>query len=65
MTLSLHNICVFIILGHFTQIVWKESKKLGIGKAQSSSGKIFVVANYDPAGNWKNEYVANVPRPKT
>ena len=29
--------------GHFTQIVWKNSKFMGVGKAYSSTGKIFVV----------------------
>jgi len=50
--------------GHFTQVVWKNSKNLGIAKAQSSSGKIIVVANYEPAGNFIGQYVQNVPAPK-
>ena len=51
-------------LGHFTQVVWKNSKNLGIAKARSSSGKIIVVANYEPAGNFIGQYVQNVPPPK-
>ena len=51
-------------LGHFTQVVWKNSKNLGIAKARSSSGKIIVVANYEPAGNYIGQYVQNVPPPK-
>ena len=54
----------FQILGHFTQVVWKNSKNLGIAKARSSSGKIIVVANYEPAGNFIGQYVQNVPAPK-
>jgi len=50
--------------GHFTQVVWKNSKNLGIAKARSSSGKIIVVANYEPAGNFIGQYVQNVPPPK-
>jgi len=50
--------------GHFTQVVWKNSKHLGIAKARSSSGKIIVVANYEPAGNFIGQYVQNVPAPK-
>ncbi|XP_071750247.1 cysteine-rich venom protein latisemin-like [Lepeophtheirus salmonis] len=38
------------IVGHFTQIVWKDSKKLGIAKSKSISGKTIIVANYDPPG---------------
>jgi len=48
--------------GHFTQVVWKKSEKLGIAKARSKSGKVIVVANYEPAGNWIGQYAANVPK---
>jgi len=50
--------------GHFTQVVWKTTKKMGIAKARTNSGKIIVVANYEPAGNWIGQYSANVPPPK-
>lgn len=49
--------------GHFTQVVWKKSKKMGIAKARTSKGKIIVVANYEPAGNWIGQYTENVPAP--
>ena len=42
--------------GHFTQLVWKGSKKLGLGVAQDRSGKRYVVAQYDPVGNLKGKY---------
>lgn len=29
--------------GHFTQIVWRDTKYLGVGKSVSNTGKIFVV----------------------
>lgn len=29
--------------GHFTQIVWKNTKFIGVGKSYSKTGKIFVV----------------------
>lgn len=51
--------------GHFTQVVWKRTQRLGIAKARSKSGKIIVVANYDPAGNWIGQYKDNVPAPLT
>lgn len=49
--------------GHFTQVVWRESKYLGIAYAKRGSS-IFVVANYDPAGNYQGYFKENVPRPK-
>lgn len=50
--------------GHFTQVVWKESKELGVGIARNKTGAIYVVGNYDPPGNMIGSYSANVPRPK-
>lgn len=49
--------------GHFTQVVWKNTKNLGIAMARSRSGKIIVVANYEPAGNFIGSYAMNVPPP--
>ncbi|ELT97570.1 hypothetical protein CAPTEDRAFT_178888 [Capitella teleta] len=46
--------------GHFTQVVWKESVELGVGKAQTQDGKWLVVANYLPAGNFMGKYKENV-----
>lgn len=48
--------------GHFTQIVWNNSKYLGIGVARSSQG-VYVCANYDPRGNVKGQFVQNVLTP--
>ncbi|OWF46342.1 uncharacterized protein LOC110455840 isoform X2 [Mizuhopecten yessoensis] len=50
--------------GHFTQVVWKGSKEMGIGKAKSSGGKVLVVASYRPAGNLVGTFLENVPPPK-
>ncbi|KAM7392110.1 hypothetical protein PAMP_022745 [Pampus punctatissimus] len=38
------------LTGHFTQVVWKESTKLGVGMA-TDGRKVFVVGQYRPAGN--------------
>ncbi|XP_067625342.1 uncharacterized protein [Eurosta solidaginis] len=45
--------------GHFTQVVWKGSQRLGVGVARSGH-TTFVVANYDPPGNYNGEYQKNV-----
>ncbi|XP_041119833.1 uncharacterized protein LOC121323107 isoform X2 [Polyodon spathula] len=52
--------------GHFTQVVWKSSKELGVGKA--TDGKtMYVVGHYSPAGNITNPgyFQSNVLPPGT
>lgn len=49
---------------HFTQIVWKTTKELGVGIAKNKKGQTFIVCNYDPRGNYIGQFVENVPRPK-
>ena len=46
--------------GHFTQVVWKGSEELGIGKAKSADGKMFVVGRYRTAGNNLRAFQENV-----
>ncbi|VDI36131.1 Hypothetical predicted protein [Mytilus galloprovincialis] len=48
--------------GHFTQVVWKDTKEMGIGKARGN-GRVVVVANYRPAGNFIGSYSQNVLPP--
>lgn len=47
--------------GHFTQVVWKDSKELGVGQARSKSGQVVIVCNYDPPGNFIGSFTENVP----
>lgn len=49
--------------GHFTQVVWKDSKRLGVGVAIKNN-RCFVVANYDPPGNVMGRFRDNVFPPK-
>lgn len=51
--------------GHFTQVVWRGSKKLGVAKVENNKGQVFVVANYDPPGNYQGQFEQNVPRAGT
>ncbi|GFO49549.1 Golgi-associated plant pathogenesis-related protein 1 [Plakobranchus ocellatus] len=51
------------VTGHFTQVIWKSSTELGVGKARSADGRTVVaVANYRPPGNDVTAYPENVPR---
>jgi uncharacterized protein YkwD len=49
--------------GHFTQVVWKSSKSIGVGVAKGRDGTTYVVVNYYPQGNYQGQFSANVPRP--
>jgi len=49
--------------GHFTQLVWKRSERLGVGLARSSAGRHVVVMKYDPPGNYVGQYTSNVRPP--
>ncbi|CAG0893719.1 unnamed protein product [Darwinula stevensoni] len=44
-----------------SQVIWKESQRLGLGMALTKDGKTwYVVAHYDPPGNITGRYSANV-----
>lgn len=47
--------------GHFTQLVWKSSTKVGCASKQcgGSVGK-YIICSYDPAGNFINDFAKNV-----
>ncbi|KAB0800353.1 hypothetical protein PPYR_06093 [Photinus pyralis] len=47
---------------HFTQVIWRSSRRLGIGVARGNNG-VYLVCNYDPRGNFVGQFRANVPRP--
>ncbi|BCK56130.1 CAP domain-containing protein [Nocardia wallacei] len=57
------NMADFSEIGHSTQVVWKGSKKIGIGAACSGS-TAYVVVNYAPAGNTMGQFAENVGRPR-
>ena len=41
--------------GHYTQMIWHSTTAIGIGVALSSRGETYVVARYNPTGNWQGE----------
>ena len=45
--------------GHFTQVVWNSSNKLGMGLA-FGYGRLYCVGQYSPAGNYEGQYKQNV-----
>ncbi|KAL9972633.1 hypothetical protein ACROYT_G018979 [Oculina patagonica] len=52
--------------GHFTQVVWKKTTKVGVAlkKKKISKGKIetYIVARYSPPGNYRGQFQQNVER---
>ena len=45
-----------VMIGHYTQMVWKSTTKVGIALARSSEGKEYIVARYSPPGNYIGEF---------
>merc|ERR1712166_243105 len=45
--------------GHFTQVTWAASTKVGCGRTQGAGGTC-TVCNYSPAGNYAGQYAANI-----
>lgn len=52
--------------GHFTQLVWKGSERIGVGIAShpGRQWQCLVVAQYGPPGNYMGEFRENVLRPR-
>ena len=51
--------------GHFTQVVWKESTVLGIGRVEVKQGGMecaYTVGRYKLAGNMMGSFNENVPK---
>ena len=45
---------------NFTQIIWKNTKYIGIGCTKTKSGIIYTVINFFPPGNITNEFLLNI-----
>ncbi|GAB5464834.1 MAG: CAP domain-containing protein [Candidatus Kapaibacteriales bacterium] len=43
------------VVGHYTQIVWRNTTEVGAAKIKCDDGSYIIVANYNPPGNWIGE----------
>ncbi|KAI9112373.1 hypothetical protein K1719_016570 [Acacia pycnantha] len=41
--------------GHYTQVVWKNSVRVGCAKVRCNNGGTFIGCNYSPPGNYNGE----------
>ena len=46
--------------GHFTQMIWKDTKEIGFGWDTSENNKFYFLAYYYPAGNEIGKFKENV-----
>ncbi|CAH2077944.1 unnamed protein product [Thlaspi arvense] len=50
------NSCEGGMCGHYTQIVWRDTKRLGCARVVCENGAgVFITCNYDPPGNYVGE----------
>ena len=45
---------------NFTQLIWKNSKSIGIGHTLTKDNKLYIVINFFPGGNIKGEFLKNI-----
>jgi pathogenesis-related protein 1 len=46
--------------GHFTQLAWRSTRRVGCALTACRNGLELLVCNYDPPGNVEGEFTANV-----
>lgn len=49
---------------HFTNMIWRDTRHLGVGIALSATGRYYVVASYWPVGNVHQQFGENVLPPR-
>lgn len=49
--------------GHFSQVVWRDSVRIGCARDFSNRG-VYLVCNYDPPGNVMGQFRSQVTPPK-
>lgn len=40
------------VCGHYTQVVWRNTKAIGCARVRCNNGGIFVICSYNPPGNY-------------
>lgn len=45
----------FEAYGHYTQVIWPNTREVGMASAKSKQGWTYVVARYSPPGNYVNQ----------
>jgi len=53
------------VCGHYTQVVWENSLRLGCAKVRCDNGGTFITCNYDPPGNYVGERPYLLEQPLT
>lgn len=43
------------VCGHYTQVVWAKSVRIGCARVACDNGDTFITCNYDPPGNYAGE----------
>lgn len=53
------------VCGHYTQVVWADTKRVGCASIACHDGATFIICSYDPPGNFVGErpYDRNKPAP--
>lgn len=46
----------FAKTGHYTQMIWRGTERIGMGQSTCRNGALIIVANYDPPGNVVGSY---------
>ncbi|XP_030509816.2 pathogenesis-related protein PR-1 [Cannabis sativa] len=41
--------------GHYTQVVWRSTRRIGCARVVCDDGDVFITCNYDPVGNYVGE----------
>lgn len=50
------NQCVGDECGHYTQIVWRDTKNIGCARVKCENNWVFVICSYYPPGNYVGQY---------